>query len=277
MDINALKTFLQVSKTLHFGHAAEDLSVSQSTVSARIRALEEHLGAELFIRQRGNIHLSPSGEALVSHAKSILTLWSRAQHEIAMPDSAANRLVIGGLSGLWDISLQIWLSKISRANPTLVISADVFNNESLVKRILNGSMDIAFLYDAPQGIQLVSQPLKTINLRMVSSQQVDNPAAALELGFINVDWGLGFAVSFAAQFPELLATRLHTGLGRIAFEFLRKNPGSAYLAEPVVADPIANGELFYVPDAPVFKRRAYAIYHSENDRQDLIRSLLTSV
>ena len=72
MDINAIKTFLEVAKTRHFGHAANALFVSQSTVSARIRSLEESIGAELFIRERGNIRLSPSGEALMTYAQGQL-------------------------------------------------------------------------------------------------------------------------------------------------------------------------------------------------------------
>lgn len=96
MDINSLKTFLEVAKRRHFGEASEALFVSQSTVSSRIKSLEDILGVELFVRERGNIHLTPSGEALITHAKSMLTLWSRAKQEIAMPKGIRDTLSIGG-------------------------------------------------------------------------------------------------------------------------------------------------------------------------------------
>ena len=62
MDINALRTFLEIAKTRHFGHAADTLFVSQSTVSARIKTLEDVLGVNLFIRERGNIQLTVAGD-----------------------------------------------------------------------------------------------------------------------------------------------------------------------------------------------------------------------
>jgi len=275
VDIVALKTFLEVAKTHHFGHAAENLFVSQSTVSARIRTLEESLGVTLFVRERSNIHLSTSGEALVPHAKSILTLWGRAQQEVGIPDGVQNTLVIGGLSGLWDITLQAWLTTLPAKHPQLAINADIFSQSTLVQRITNGTMDLAFLYDAPQGTDLISQPLNTITLRLVSSSPVANAQEALSCGYISVDWGLNFAVKFAASFPELPPTRLVTGLGRIAYAYLQDNPGSAYLAETFIAGAIEKEELHLVPEAPIFERKAYAIYHQENDKADLIQTLIS--
>jgi DNA-binding transcriptional LysR family regulator len=274
VDISALKTFLEVAKTRHFGHAAENLFVSQSTVSARIKALEDGLATELFVRERSNIHLTKSGEALVSHAKSILTLWGRACHEVAMPEDVVHTLTIGGLSGLWDISLQDWLANVSKMDLPLAITADTYGTSTMLQRIMSGSMDLAFVYDAPQGLNLISQPLKTIQLRLVSSRAAESVDSALDSGFIQVNWGLNFGVQFAAQFPQIRATRLTTGLGRIAINYLKNNIGSAYLAESAVASAITEGQLFYVKDAPVFERKAYAIYHQENEKVDLIQKLI---
>lgn len=276
MDIGALKTFLEVAKTRHFGHAAEGLFVSQSTVSARIKALEDSLGTELFVRERGNIHLTKSGEALLSHAKSILTLWGRARQEVAMPEDIVHTLNIGGLSGLWDISLQDWLADVSEMDLPLAITADTYGASTMLERVTNGTMDLAFMYDAPQGVNLLSQPLKTIHLRLVSSKR-ESVKSALNNGFINVNWGLNFAVQFAARFPEANASHLNTGLGRIAFNYLKRNRGSAYLAEPVVAQAVEAGELFYVKGAPMFERKAYAIYHQENEKVDLIQNIISAL
>ena len=52
MDTDLLKTFIEVSKTRHFGKAAENLYVTQAAVSSRIRQLESRLGVELFSRRR---------------------------------------------------------------------------------------------------------------------------------------------------------------------------------------------------------------------------------
>lgn len=60
MDTELLKTFLEVSRTRHFGRAAEALYLTQSAVSFRIRQLENQLGVNLFTRHRNNIRLTSS-------------------------------------------------------------------------------------------------------------------------------------------------------------------------------------------------------------------------
>jgi len=61
---------------------------------------------------------------------------------------------------------------------------------------------------------------------------------------------------------------------RQSLNYLKNNVGSAYLAEPSVASAIAEGQLFYVEDAPIFERKAYAIYHQDNEKADLIQMLI---
>ncbi len=277
MDINAIKTFLEVAKTRHFGHAANALFISQSTVSARIRALEESIGAQLFIRERGNIRLSPSGEALMTYAKGITTLWARAQQEIASSDGTRDTIAFGGLSGLWDTTLQNWLYAISQSHPNLAISADIFSAETLVEMLSEGGLDIAFLYDAPQSVNLTAKPLKPIKLMLVSSEPVKVLEPDWVKYFIQVDWGMHFAVQFAAEFPHVRASRMMTSLGRIAQEQLKRAKGYAYLAEPAVRASLSAGELWLVPKMPVFKRKAYAIYNHDNPRSGLIQELLETL
>ena len=75
MDIDALKTFVEVNRTRHFGQAAKNLYVTQSTVSARIRMLENRVGVPLFVRERNNIQLTAAGLKLLRYAENILTSW----------------------------------------------------------------------------------------------------------------------------------------------------------------------------------------------------------
>lgn len=72
MDTELLKTFLEVSRTRHFGKAAESLYLTQSAVSFRIRQLENQVGTELFTRHRNNIQLTPAGQTLVPYAENLM-------------------------------------------------------------------------------------------------------------------------------------------------------------------------------------------------------------
>lgn len=81
-------------------------------------------------------------------------------------------------------------------------------------------------------------------------------------------------MQFAAEFPEITSTKMMTGLGRIAHEHLKRAKGYAYLAETMVQESIDAGDLFYVPNTPIFHRKAYAIYHQESDKADMIHDLI---
>lgn len=275
MDINAFKTFLEVAKTCHFGRAANNLCVTQSAISARIKALEESLGTELFIRERSNIHLSPSGEALLIHASSIVDMWNRARQEVSLPNGMQYSLNVGGLPGLWDILLQGWLNQVLQGQPNLAVNADIYSADVLVEKVLNRSIDLAFLYDAPHSPQLKSLVFSKINLRLVSSQPNIDVEEALQDRYIYVDWGTYFGVQHAAEFPSSSIAKLYTSSGRIAFEAIKANGGSAYLAEPMVESAVRRGEIGYVTGAPVFERAAYAVFHQSSNKAEFVAKLLS--
>ncbi|MGQ7073419.1 LysR family transcriptional regulator [Escherichia sp. SP-MK2] len=85
MDTELLKTFLEVSRTRHFGRAAESLYLTQSAVSFRIRQLENQLGVNLFTRHRNNIRLTAAGEKLLPYAETLMSTWQAAHNEALAP------------------------------------------------------------------------------------------------------------------------------------------------------------------------------------------------
>lgn len=77
MEIEFARTFLTVAAADNFVAAAERLHVTQSTVSARIQALENQLCAKLFRRGRGGAELTPAGQRFLRHAKNLVRTLSR--------------------------------------------------------------------------------------------------------------------------------------------------------------------------------------------------------
>ena len=112
MDIEILKTFLEVNNTRHFGKAAENLYLTQAAVSARIKQLENYIGTTLFTRYRNNLQLTGAGERLVNHAETILIAWERTKSETHLQKDQKKILAIGATSGLWDLILQDVLNEI---------------------------------------------------------------------------------------------------------------------------------------------------------------------
>ena len=100
VEIDQIETFLAVATFGGFHRAAEALSVSQPAVSARIKALEQSLGATLFIRSRRGLTLSDAGKTLRPHAEQLLrtaALARQAIHELR-PGSGGPLQIAAALS-----------------------------------------------------------------------------------------------------------------------------------------------------------------------------------
>ena len=275
MDIDELKTFLEVYRTRHFGQAAENLYVSQSTVSARIRSLEQSLGVSLFSRERNNIQLTSAGEKLLVYAESILTSWTRARFEIGSEDEGQTPLIIGGVPSLWDINLQELLSYLHETLPGIAIYAETQTADVFLRRIYEQTMDLAFTFDAPQTTDLEVIEVAHVPLVMVSTHTGQTINDVFTNEYVLVDWGTSFSTSHAKHFRDVPAPTIRIALGRVAKDFILSQGGTAYLPEPMITNNIEDQTLHFVKDAPVIDRTAYAIINPNNQKQDLIKHALT--
>src|SRR3981081_1047196 len=78
VELHQLRYFVAGADQRHFTKGAGELSVAQPSVSKQIRRLEDELGAPLFHRMRGNVALTPAGEALPPIARRGLGALERA-------------------------------------------------------------------------------------------------------------------------------------------------------------------------------------------------------
>ena len=72
MTLNQLQYFYQAAKTQHFNHAADNLSISQPSLSRAIASLENELGVILFERMGRNVSLTKAGQIFLEHTEKIL-------------------------------------------------------------------------------------------------------------------------------------------------------------------------------------------------------------
>lgn len=278
MDIELLKTFLEVHRTRHFGRAADNQFLTQSAVSARVRLLEDTLRVQLFTRDRNNIQLTPAGARFLHHAESILNAWNRACQDVALEEERKTPFAVGGIFSLWDIMLQEWIQILYTRLPDIALQADANGAEILVRKIREGVLDIAFLFEAPQLAELTAQEVAAIELIMVASRPGLSAAQAVTApDYVMVDWGTSFAMAHARHFSDMPAPGIRMGLGRLAWAFILECGGVAYLAKKTVIGPLEEKRLFPVEDAPVIERQVYAVFAHASPRKEMLGQTLTHI
>lgn len=263
MNTDLLRTFLEVAKTRHFGHAAENLFLTQSAVSSRIKQLENMVGTPMFTRSRNNILLTSAGERLLPHAENLLASWQVAIQEVGVPTKKNIQVSIGGTSNLWDTFLQSLLPKLASSFPTLYIRSEINRTEHLVRSLLGGRVDVFATLDPPMNSDFNVESIGDLELIMVSNSEGETIATIPKLGFVFVDWGTALNLQQARLFAEPIAPILNTGQSRIALEFILSHRGAAYLPRALVQSYIDEGNLFQVTDSLEVNQEVYAVYMKE--------------
>lgn len=274
MDIELLRTFLEVNRTGHFGKAADNLYLTQSAVSARIKQLEDTLGSPLFERQRNNFRLTSAGMRFMRHAETIVATWQRARQEAGLEDDFSSSIAVAGLFDLWEMALLDWLIQVRKQSPDIAIHASAFSSQVLNQQIFDGQLDLAILFEPQSTPELNIRFLKRTNLRMVSTQQGLSSNEAINQNYIMVDWGTAYAVNHAKQFPDAPSSSIFLSHGSLALSYLLSNGGTAYLPEEWSTPLVTQDKLFPVNDAPLIEREINAIWRADNEKSAVIRKIL---
>ena len=86
MNLTALQTFLAIVETGSLVRASDRLNVTQSTVTARLKSLEDEIGQILITRQKSGAVMTAAGGRLKRYAETMMDLWRQAQQETSLPN-----------------------------------------------------------------------------------------------------------------------------------------------------------------------------------------------
>jgi DNA-binding transcriptional LysR family regulator len=263
MDTELARTFLSVVAAGSFVKASERLFVTQSTVSARIQALEEHLRCQLFVRDKGGTTLTPAGRQFQKHAVSLMRTMEQARQDVGVPHGYRGSLTIGGRIGVWESLLLGSLAQIRTAAPDVAVRAEIGLEEDLMVGLVEGRVDIGVMYTPQSRPGLNVELLLQEELVLVST----DAANAGDLGddYVYVDWGPEFQATHNASFPEFAGPGLSTNVGWLALQQILAVGGAGYFPRRLVSKHIASGRLRELQSAPVFRLPAYLVYPLKRD------------
>lgn len=270
MDINAARTFLEIVKTGSFVRAAGNLNVTQTAVSARIRVLEDELDRALFVRNKAGARLTAAGEQFLKYATTLVQVWERAHHEVAMPAGRENVLAVGAEYRLWNPLIRDWLIWMRNECADVAIRTHIGLAEELVEKVQDGVVDLAVVYAPPLRPGVVSEVLLDEKLVAVSTD--GDRRALIGEDYVYVDWGRHFGTSHHAVFPDAPSPVLTVDHGPLAIEYLLAVGGAAYLRMGAARPYLESGRLHLVHGTPNFSYSVHAVYSAKADERVMDRS-----
>ncbi len=146
MNLKDLKYLVALADTGHFGKAAERTFVSQPTLSAQLKKLEEYLGVTLVERQPKNVQLTEVGKQVVVRARRML---DEGDEIIALArnntDPLAGKLRLALIPTIGPYLLPRVMQKLRKALPNLGLMLYEHQTEPLLKRLRDGEIDLGIM------------------------------------------------------------------------------------------------------------------------------------
>ncbi|MEO0372419.1 MAG: LysR family transcriptional regulator [Pseudomonadota bacterium] len=253
MNIAALQTFLAIVDTGSLVRASQTLNVTQSTVTARLKTLEEELGQQLLNRQKSGTTLTPAGTRLLSYARIMTGLWRQAKYETGLPAGLASVCTFGCDPGLWHGPGRAFFNGVIAENPDMALSVRQGGARDLERWLAEGAVDVTLSFEGvTRGAQTVfALPPEPI---VLYSDRPETPMDCDPL-YIFVDHGEDYRRQHAEDYH-------HAGVARISFDSawwalqcLLDRGGSAYLPKALAAPYVAEGRLFETANAPIYSRK----------------------
>jgi DNA-binding transcriptional LysR family regulator len=141
LDIDMLRCFMEVSETESFTKAGNNIGLTQSGVSVKIRRLEERLGTQLFNRTHKRLALTLEGEVLKGHARRILSVHDEAVSRLTKP-KASGKLRIGLTDYFIPELLPNLLSKFRKQYPNIYLEIQTGVGINLIPMFEKGELDL---------------------------------------------------------------------------------------------------------------------------------------
>ncbi|HIJ62972.1 MAG TPA: LysR family transcriptional regulator [Rhodospirillaceae bacterium] len=268
MNIDLARTFLEISETGNFNRAAERLNVTQSTVSMRVKALEDELGRPLFTRSKAGTELTAAGVRFRRYAANMVRVWEQARQELALPPGLRSLLTVGGQMTLWDRMLLRWVPWMRAAMPDVALKVEVGHSDGLMRLLGEGLIDICVMYSPQSRPGLVTEKLLEERLVLVSTSPRD--VDQWDDAYVFVDWGPEYRAAHNQAFPDLSTPTVAVGLGALGLQHILANGGFGYFPMRVVRPLLQAKRLHAVSNAPEFRRPAHMVYAlAEEHREEL--------
>jgi DNA-binding transcriptional LysR family regulator len=275
MTPELLDTFLDLIETRSFHRSAERLGLTQSTISARVQALETSLDAKLFTRSRAGTQLTTEGLKFEPHARMLRHAMAEARRAVTPSGLAAMTLRVGIQNDLAAGHIGDWIAGFRRALPETAFYIEPDYSAQMCADLGTGHLDFAVLYSPRALPDLHFTSVGHVTYRLISSEGITRASLTPER-YIRANYSPAFETAHAALLPDLSAAPLAAGQNATVAGLLAALGGAAYVLEDTATALAAQGFRPVTDVAPI-TQPVFAATHLRHRTSALHRRLLKIV
>jgi DNA-binding transcriptional LysR family regulator len=146
IDFRHLETFCRVAALKSFSRAADDLFLTQPTVSGHILSLERSLSLRLFDRTGREIRLTKAGEMFLQYASKILTVRKDMLNALSeFSQGIRGELSLGASTIPGEYLLPKLMGDFKREHPRLTLSLRISDTKEIVQELLQGHIEFGLI------------------------------------------------------------------------------------------------------------------------------------
>ena len=190
----------------------------------------------------------------------------QARHDVGLPSRYRATIRIGGRIALWEGFLPRWVGWMRDAASDVSIRSEIGFEEDLMRRLVEGTLDIGLMYTPSHAPGLVVEHLFDETLVLVSSRR---DTRWPDEDYIYVEWGPGFYAKHRESYPDLERPAQVVNIGWLGVQLILANGGCCFLpirmAQPFIDAAVCSRSC----DGPEFTHPAYMVFPREADSEVL--------
>ena len=276
LSTRQIEVFVAIVEQKSFTRAAQQVGLSQSTVSGHVADLERRLGTTLIERDRSGVRLTPAGTALLPSAREMLRAERAARQAVEdLAGLAGGRLVIGASTIPATHLLPSLFSTFHAQFPAVSLRLVAGDSAEILDRILLAEIEVGIVGARPDPAELTSHAVGEDRLVLVAAP--DHPLAGrkkvtvddlFETGVVMREPGSGSRAEAerALGLDEPIRAVCEMGSTESVRAAARAGLGAAFLSELAVDEDLASGKLVALSLDGFDSRRTFYLAHRTSAR-----------
>lgn len=276
INLELYKIFYNVAKNKNISKTANELLISQPSISKAIKNLEEQVGCQLFIRSKYGVVLTEEGKIFYDQIKTAMEIIDNAEIKLKeIINVESGTLNIGVSHTLTQKYLMPYIKIFHEKYPKIKLNIITGPTQTLFNKTRNGLIDFIILnlpYVIPndfkteilkeiQDIFVATDNFKELKNKTLKLEELNNYPLVLISKGSNTRY---FLDNFTGENNVILNPEMELASYSLVDEFTKMGLGIGYLTKEFIKEELKNNTLFEVKTTPKIPKREIGIIYCEN-------------